>query len=153
MSLELEEQYDKIYRYCYFKVRDRDTAEDLTQETFLRYFSQSPAIRRGKPLAYLYTIAKHQCIDHYRKTPALPLEEEYPVPDGLAPLETSLSLRAALKALPSEDQELLLLRFSNELAVGELAQWMGVSRFAVRRRLNAALKMLRRQLREEDFYG
>ncbi len=36
--MDLEEQYDKIYRYCYFKVRRRETAEDITQETFLRFF-------------------------------------------------------------------------------------------------------------------
>jgi len=34
--MDLEEQYDKIYRYCYFKVRHCQTAEDITQETFLR---------------------------------------------------------------------------------------------------------------------
>ena len=33
---DLEEQYDKIYRYCYYRVKDAHLAEDLTQETFLR---------------------------------------------------------------------------------------------------------------------
>lgn len=37
MSMELEEQYDRIYRYCYYKLRDVQQAEDITQETFLRY--------------------------------------------------------------------------------------------------------------------
>ena len=37
MSLDIHEQYDKIYRYCYFKVNNRCLAEDLMQETFLRY--------------------------------------------------------------------------------------------------------------------
>lgn len=31
----IEKQYDKIYRYCYFKLHNRHTAEDITQETFL----------------------------------------------------------------------------------------------------------------------
>ena len=34
---DVEDQYDKIYRYCYFRLRDRQTAEDVTQGTFLRY--------------------------------------------------------------------------------------------------------------------
>jgi len=67
MSLSIHDQYDKIYKYCYFKVKDKQTAEDLTQETFLRYFSQKSYINKGKPLAYLYTIAKNLCIDFYRK--------------------------------------------------------------------------------------
>lgn len=33
--MDLEDQYDKLYRYCYFRVRDVQTAEDLVQETFL----------------------------------------------------------------------------------------------------------------------
>lgn len=65
MSVSLQEQYDKVYKYCYFKVKSKDIAEDLTQETFLRYFRQSSYISRGQPLSYLYTIAKNQCIDYY----------------------------------------------------------------------------------------
>ncbi len=40
MSVDIEEQYDKIYRYCYFRLRSRQTAEDITQETFLRYLEK-----------------------------------------------------------------------------------------------------------------
>lgn len=67
MSVNLSEQYDKIYRYCYFKVKNACLAEDLTQETFLRYFAQTSYVHRGKELAYLYTIARNLCADFYRK--------------------------------------------------------------------------------------
>ena len=66
MSLDISEQYDKIYRYCYFKVNDRFLAEDLAQETFLKYFAQNSYVNRGKQLAYLYTIARNLCVDYYR---------------------------------------------------------------------------------------
>ena len=72
MSLDLSEQYDKIYRYCYFKVNDRCAAEDLAQETFLRYFSHTPYISRGKQLAYLYTIARNLCCLGRPQKAALP---------------------------------------------------------------------------------
>jgi len=65
VSLSLQEQYDKVYKYCYFKVKNAHLAEDLAQETFLRFFGQQSYISRGKPLAYLYTIAKNLCIDAY----------------------------------------------------------------------------------------
>lgn len=42
MSLELEDQYEKIYKYCYFKVKNRHLAEDLTQETFLKFLVNIP---------------------------------------------------------------------------------------------------------------
>ncbi len=40
MTVDVETQYDKIYRYCYFRLHNRETAEDLTQEAFLRYFEK-----------------------------------------------------------------------------------------------------------------
>jgi len=56
MSVSLQEQYDKVYRYCYFKVKNKEIAEDLTQETFLKYFSQKSYISRGKPKSYIRDI-------------------------------------------------------------------------------------------------
>ena len=70
--MDLEEYYDDIYRYCFFRMRDRSLAEDLTQETFLRFLETSAYHDRGKPLAFLYTIARNLCIDHIRRTKARP---------------------------------------------------------------------------------
>lgn len=151
MSLELEEQYDKIYKYCYFKVNNKHVAEDLTQETFLSYFSQNSYINRGKTLAYLYTIAKNKCMDYFRKEKLVPLNEDIEAPDEFIKLDISFSVGQAIKHLDKEKQEILLLRFSNELGIGELAKIMNISRFAVYRRLNAALNELKGILREEDF--
>ena len=41
MAEDIEKQYDKIYRYCYFKVKNASVAEDLTQETFLKFLQQN----------------------------------------------------------------------------------------------------------------
>lgn len=71
----IKEQYDKIYRYCYFKLHNRDLAEDITQETFLRYLEKYRFSSTETALKYLYTIARHLCIDEFRKSPVLSLEE------------------------------------------------------------------------------
>ena len=39
MVLDIEEQYEKIYRYCFYRLRSREQAEDVTQEAFLRWFA------------------------------------------------------------------------------------------------------------------
>ena len=50
--MDIEEQYDKIYRYCYFKIFDKQLAQDITQETFLRFYKQELNLDDGKHLAY-----------------------------------------------------------------------------------------------------
>lgn len=67
--MDIEEQYDKIYRYCYFKLYDKQLAQDITQETFLRFFRQDLCLDSNKELPYLYTIAKNLCVDNFRKKP------------------------------------------------------------------------------------
>ena len=56
--MDIEEQYDKIYHYCYFKIYDKQLAQDITQETFLRFYKQELNFDSSKHLPYLYTNCK-----------------------------------------------------------------------------------------------
>ena len=67
MALDINEQYDKIYRFCYLRVLNRETAEDLTQETFLRYLERPQYLNADKTLQLLYTIARNLCSDEFRR--------------------------------------------------------------------------------------
>ncbi len=57
MLNDIENQYDKIYHYCFMKLHNAQTAEDITQDTFLRYYSINEKTEIKDPTAYLYTIA------------------------------------------------------------------------------------------------
>lgn len=151
MSLELEDQYEKIYRYCYFKVKNAQLAEDLTQETFLKFFSQSSYINRGKTLAYLYTISRNLCIDAYKKQELLPLDNDIVVESDLATCEEKLVVRQAISTLPQDLQEIVLLHFANDLSIIEISKITELSRFAVYRKIKNALNKLKLFLSEEDF--
>jgi len=154
VSLELNDQYDKIYKYCYFKVKNTQLAEDLTQETFLKFFSQNSYINRGKPLAYLYTIAKNLCVDVYKKPEILSLDEsleDIPAQNDFDDLETNITLKQAVQTLPQDLQEVIFLRFINDLSVSEISNITGLSRFAVHRKIKNALGNLKSILKEEDF--
>ncbi len=142
--LNIDEQYDKLYRYCYFRLQDREEAEDITQETFLRYFSSQRRIGGEPALCYLYTIARNLCIDRYRKPKPEPLTEEPPA-EGQDSL-TQLALRQALERLTEEDRELIWLRYGNEVPVSVLCKLYGLSRFALYRRTQKILKTLREEL-------
>lgn len=152
MSLDLEEHYDKIYRYCYFKVHNRELAEDITQETFLRYLEHYHSLTLVSALKYLYTIARHICIDEYRKPISSALDNQV----QSAPTEDiwieHLSCQAALSRLTPTEQELLLLRYVNEVPVAVIAELYNISRFATYRKLKAAINHFREALRKENLY-
>lgn len=145
MAPDIEEQYDKIYKYCYFKVHNVSLAEDITQETFLRYFAQNSYINRRKQLAYLYTIARNLCTDFYRKKKTEELREEV-ADNPMEHVENNLYLQMAVEKLPEEMQELILLRYVNGLTGREISEITGLSRTAIYRREKEALKRLKKML-------
>lgn len=151
--MDIKEQYDKIYRYCYFKMYDDQIAQDITQETFLRFCKQGLNLGSDKELPYLYTIAKNLCIDHFRKRTVESLEEitEEVIDDPTEDLISNLTLRMTISKLPGDERELIFLRYVNEISIATICKITGLSRFAVYRRLSKSLKWLKEELKKEGF--
>ena len=153
--VDMEEQYDKIYRYCYFRLRSRQAAEDITQETFLRYFERYQCTTSEQTLRCLYTIARNLCVDEYRRdSREAAWAQPYPYPEeekgeGDEQVLTSLLVRAAVASLEQDEQELLLLRYVNEVPLQTIAKILGISRFAAYRRIMNASGKLKENLRRE----
>ena len=143
--MDIESYYDKIYKYIYFKVNNKTQAEDLTQETFIRFLKSEC----NEPERYLYTIAGNLCIDEYRRIKPVFTEDEdiTQVEEGFEDkiLEKQV-LANALKVLSDEDREMIVLRFVNEEPIGEIAKLYGISRFALTRKLNKAKNRLKEEL-------
>jgi len=158
----LAELYDRfapvIYAYVYRRVGERPLAEDLTADVFVRALD---ALRAGKfatlsVQAWLYRLAHNRVIDHYRRNrrgPALPLEEWVPAPDDVP--ETAgrrgeqAWVRAALRRLTDEQQQVLALRFGQGLSANATAEALGKTEEAIRALQHRALAALRRLMREE----
>lgn len=150
---ELKEIYDKIYRYCFYKVRNSAAAEDLTQETFLRYFAQNPKIKRGEDMAYLYTITKNLCVDYFRKKQTEELPEELPAEEFAENSDTKIAVRTAIEKLDEQHKEVILLRYLGGLSVNETAKTLGISRFTVYRLERSGLAELKIYLEGVSRYG
>ena len=76
--MDIEEQYEKLLKYCYMKVNSRELAEDITQETFLRFWQTQSYQNMGKEMAYLYSIARNLCLDYFKKKKEdLPGDDEF----------------------------------------------------------------------------
>ncbi len=146
MSIDISEQYDKIYRYLYFRLKNQHLAEDLTQETFLRFFESSSYRDAGRPLAYLYTIARNLCMDEFRKVSTEELKEEMVQKGFEDEVVERQNLQQAMDSLTKEEQELLLLRYVNEVAFSDLCKLYGKSRFALYRELSKITEKLERRI-------
>jgi len=151
---ELYDHYHpKIYRFVLFKVSQREEAEDLTHEIFISAWQSMRTYRDfGFPFSsWLYQIARNRIIDHYRtKKPQTPLEEmdpEYFVAPAMAPvmLEGKMEMervRKALSRLKTEYQDVVIMRFIEELSLKETAAALGKTEGAVKLMQHRAMKAL-----------
>jgi RNA polymerase sigma-70 factor (ECF subfamily) len=164
---ELYERYlDKIYRYVYYKVGQKDEAEDLTSQTFLKAWDAIGDYEwRNHPFgAWLFRIAHNLVVDYHRARRAnIGLDDASPQLEHrasrdeirpetvLAELITMDRVRHAIGRLTEEQQQVLILRFFEWLSTGEVADLMGKRRGAIRGLQFRALSALRDLLyREQD---
>lgn len=148
-----------VYRYLLYRVRQPSDAEDLTSEVFTRAFANIHRYRwQGKSfLAWLYTIARNAVTDRRRRErPTVDLEDAFSLAeDGPTAHERAVhgeaveALRDAVKYLTIEQQEVLVLRFVENLSSREVAQMLGKNEGAVRALQFRALCRLRKLLEEE----
>jgi len=146
---------DAIFRFCLVKTSNKELAEDLTQETFMRFWQ---ALRDKKPMSnersFLYTIANNLVIDWYRKKKSASLDvleeggyEARDVqaedPERKAAIAEILSVVADMD---EKDKEVLLLRFVEGLDPKDIALVLNESANAVSVRINRALGKVKIEL-------
>lgn len=149
--MDIDEQYDKIYRFCYLRLKHRETAEDITQETFLRYLEHPQYHSLDKTLQILYTIAENLCKDQFRKKTELEISDTDPSDENIEDSVLSeLSLKQALNKLNDTDREIILLRYINDVPVNVIGKLYDMSRFAVNRRIKRILEFLHNDLGKEE---
>ena len=152
-----DDYFDKIARYIATHIGNRDDAEDLAGEVFLRALKSVASFKeRGIPMgAWLFRIAHNLMVDHLRKwskRKRVPLDEALTVADNSDPGEEAIQniqfaeVQQAMVHLSPAQQEVVALRFAGGLSSAEVAQVMGRSNGAVRELQHAALKSLRRLL-------
>lgn len=141
--------YPVILRYCRVHIPDPGYAEDMTQETFARFFRTLPQYRHcGKAANYLYVIAGNCCRDHCRQHRELPLDElpEAPPEDW----EAQVDVRLAMQRLPGELREAAVLFFVEGLPQARIAKILGIGLPLVKYRIRRAKQLLADLLRTEE---
>lgn len=152
---------DTVYRYIYYRVGGRATAEDLTSETFLRALRRIGTFTwQGRDFgAWLVTIARNLVADHF-KSSRFRLEittgemldanevESSPEDSVLESLSNAALLEAVRKLNPQQ-QECVTLRFLQGLSVAETARIMGKNEGAIKTLQYRAVRTLARLLPED----
>lgn len=150
MEVFVRRYYPQILKYCMFH-GDRQQAEDLTQETFFKFFQALAGYSyQGKTLNYLYTIARNLCIDQMEKTKEVVMEQ---IPEKgeekMGEVEERLMMEEALWHLPEALREVVILRFFQELKVKEIAKILDIGVPTVKYRLKKALAFMGQELGKE----
>lgn len=153
---------DRIFRYVFFRVGERNRAEDLTGEVFVRMLENIGNFRigaQGHALAltgWVFRIAHNLIIDEYRRQkvrveaePQYDDDDDNDIADPDMSLEIHLTradLQSALKRLTDEQQTVILLRFDQGLTNGEISHILGKTETAVKALQRRALAALQRHL-------
>jgi len=157
-----DELVKPVYRYIFYRV-DKNIAEDLTEETFLKAWKNLSKYKKGKyPFsAWIFRIAHNLVVDHYRKfESSTEINEEYTdtklhaSPSYQVNLRLNeLKLKSAINKLPENYQQVILLKYINEEDNGTIAKVIGKTEGAVRTLQFRALEKLRIILdkKKEDF--
>lgn len=162
--LEAYETYaDALFRHCYYRVYNRERAQEVVQETFMKTWE---VVSRGEEIrnfrAYVYRVARNLIIDEARRRK---LRTETSLEDmreasGFDPgedktrtildrMEGAQALRL-LARLSDEDQEILMLRYVDELDPKEIAEMLEVTPNVVSVRSHRALKRLREIINQQQ---
>lgn len=153
--------FTPIYRYVYLRVKSRALAQDLTQEVFMKAFEAVSGFEeRGRPpLAYFFTIARNTIANFWRKKKEINvgqpeetfknLRAENGNPETLADGKIAAkNIKSALECLTDEQQEIIILKFVNELSNKEIAGLTGKSEAAIRQLQFRGLKQIRKFFKE-----
>lgn len=146
--MKIEKEYDNIFRFALYHLGCKEDAEDVTQETFLRYIEHTEYHRIGNERRILYTIARNLCTDFHRRSGTVPLTEEN-LPANSGNMVDDVAIRLAMSALPEEDREIVILRYVNDETVSSIAAVYGISRFKMGRRIREITERLKRELGKE----
>lgn len=156
-DLFVRKYYREILKYCLYHCYDQRYAEDLAQETFVRFFSKLSSYQHtGKTKNYLYKIAGNLCKDFYKKMKETPVEDEVlyqKVEAGENLIDGFIEkhiIEQSLHQLQPELYEVIVLYYFQELKQKEISDILQIGLPLVKYRLGKAKEQLEKIIKKED---
>lgn len=145
---------DKIFRHLYFRIRDRELALDLMQETFMKTFVYTQEKGSIESIqAFLYRVANNLMFDHFKKKKTDSLEKMQEETGFTPSIDPSEKVKAKIDAdtlldmmgkIPEEYQGVIVMRYVDELSITEIADVLGETENAVSVKIHRAIHKIRK---------
>lgn len=154
---ELYERYaTDVLRVAYYYLGNRDMAEDVTQDVFVKLLTNRPSLEEGREKAWLLKVALNRCRDLWRsswiKKVVLghPGFECFPAPDMIGQLADQQTLSEAVNRLKPEFKEVVLLFYYQGFSVSEISDMLSIAEGTVSSRLSRAREKLQKELKGDE---
>ena len=161
LSILINKHQSKIYGFIYSKLSDRDVADDVFQDTFIKVIKTLKTKlynEEGKFLPWVMRIAHNLIIDHYRKNSKMPMlreTEEFSifslisdkamnVEQSLIAFQVETDIQKIIEKLPNDQKEVVMMRIYQDLSFKEISDLTGVSINTALGRMRYALQNLRK---------
>lgn len=145
----LYDQYaTDVLRVCYFYLSDREKAEDVCQDVFVRLMTTHPLLQPGREKSWLLKVALNRCRDLWRgawlKRVILggPTFDLIPAPDEFSRRDDQQAMMAAINQLPATFKEVILLHYYQGMNIAEIAQMLELPEGTISSRLSRGRKKL-----------
>ena len=160
MPLPFDELYrlyaTDVLRVSYYYLGNREQAEDVTQDVFVKLITNQPELEPGREKAWLFKVALNRCRDIWRgswfKKVVLghPAFELFPAPDEIGTVADQYDLAEAVSRLRPEFKEVVLLFYYQGFSVTEIADMLGIAEGTVSSRLSRARNKLQEELKGDE---
>lgn len=142
----------RVFRFVYYMTGDRLSAEDITQNTFVKAWRNIALYNpeRGRVATFLFAVARNLVIDEQRKKKNISLENTGEIEtsddaiERLSRIEARESVTKIMKSLDEDEKQFLILRYFEELSFAQIGSIFGMKETAVRVRVHRILRKLRK---------
>ena len=159
-SLSFDQLYElyatDVLRVSYYYLGNREQAEDVTQDVFVKLITNAPALEEGREKAWLLKVALNRCRDLWRSSWVRkvvlghPAFECFPAPDEIGQMADQYALAEAVNRLKPEFKEVVLLFYYQGFSVNEIAEMLSIAEGTVSSRLSRAREKLQKELKVDD---
>ncbi|MGM0747569.1 MAG: RNA polymerase sigma factor [Bacillota bacterium] len=148
----------KTYQFIFLYIRQKQAAEDLLQETFIRVYVKSRTYKSEKASfrTWLHQIAHRLCIDHYRKHSKFKWQQIEPNEHEDAEsgsveyhVQNKMLIQQYVGQLPAKERSILILAYYQGFSGREISHILNIPEGTVKSKLHYSLKKLNKQLKKE----